>query len=103
LCWDTQSGRPSALAVALLGAVGLGLADVNAICISMARLVPAPLNQLGATEAILAAVARNMVSKLAIAAGIGRGRFAGEVAAMTVACWLVALAALWTALVFTDS
>jgi uncharacterized membrane protein (DUF4010 family) len=65
--------------------------------------VPAPLNQLGATEAILAAVARNMVSKLAIAAGIGRGRFAGEVAAMTVACWLAALAALWTALVFTDS
>jgi cytosine/adenosine deaminase-related metal-dependent hydrolase len=65
----------------------------------MARLVPAPLSQLGATEAILAAVAANMFSKLMIAAGIGRGRFAGEVAAMTGACWLAALAALWAALV----
>jgi hypothetical protein len=41
-----------------------------------------------------------MFSKLVIAASIGRGRFAGEVAAMTVGCWLAALAALWTALAF---
>jgi uncharacterized membrane protein (DUF4010 family) len=83
---------------ALLGAVGLGLADVDAITISMARLVPEPLTQLGAAQAILAAVASNMFSKLVIAAGIGRGRFAGEVAVMTFGCWLVALAALWAAL-----
>jgi uncharacterized membrane protein (DUF4010 family) len=82
----------------LFGAAGLGLADVDAITISMARLVPAPLSQLGATEAILAAVASNMVSKLAIAAGIGRG-----VAVMTVACWLAALAALWAALALAGS
>jgi uncharacterized membrane protein (DUF4010 family) len=88
---------------ALLGAAGLGLADVDAITISMARLVPEPLSQLGAAQAILAAVASNMVSKLVIAAGIGRGRFAGEVAAMTVACWLAALAALWAALAFAGS
>jgi uncharacterized membrane protein (DUF4010 family) len=85
---------------ALLGAAGLGLADVDAITISMARLVPVPLSQLGASEAILAALASNMLSKLVIAVSIGRGRFAGEVAEMTVGCWLAALAALWTALAF---
>lgn len=83
---------------ALLGALGLGLADVDAITISMARLVPAPLSELAASEAILAAVASNMLSKLVIAAVIGRGRFAAEVAAMTVGCWLVGLVALWAAL-----
>jgi uncharacterized membrane protein (DUF4010 family) len=83
---------------ALVGAAGLGLADVDAITISMARLVPEPLSQVAAAQAILAAVASNMVSKLALSAGIGRGRFAGEVALMTLACWLTALAALWVAL-----
>ena len=83
---------------ALLGAAGVGLADVDAITVSMARLVPAPLSQLGASAAILAAVASNMLSKLVIAAVIGRGRFAAEVAAMTVGCWLVGLVALWAAL-----
>ncbi len=85
---------------ALLGAAGLGLADVDAITISLTRLVPAPLSPLAAVEAILVAVASNMVSKLAIAAGIGRGRFAAETAVMTVACWLAALAALWAAVRF---
>lgn len=88
---------------ALVSAAGLGLADIDAITISMARLVLAPLSQLGATEAILAAVASNMVSKLAIAAGIGRWRFAGEVAVMTVGCWRAALAALWAALALAGS
>ncbi len=83
---------------ALLGAAGVGLADVDAITFSMARLVPAPLSQLAASAAILAAVASNMLSKLAIAAVIGRGRFAAEVAAMTVGCWLVGLAVLWATL-----
>lgn len=85
---------------ALLGAAGLGLADVDSITVSMAQLVPEPLSQLAAANAILAAVASNMISKLAIAAVIGRGRFAGEMAAMTVGCWLAALAALWAALAF---
>jgi hypothetical protein len=39
-----------------------------------------------------------MVSKLVLAVGIGRGRFAAEVTVMTVACWLAALAVLWTVL-----
>jgi len=88
---------------ALLGAAALGLADVDAITISMARLVPEPLGELAAAEAILAAVAANMFSKLVIAASIGRGRFAGEVATMTVGCWLAALATLWAALAFAGS
>jgi uncharacterized membrane protein (DUF4010 family) len=83
---------------ALIGAAGLGLADVDAITISMARLVPAPLSQLGAAEAILAAVASNMLSKLAIATVVGRGRFAGGLAAMTTACWLVGAGVLWATL-----
>lgn len=78
---------------ALLGAAGLGLADVDTVTISLARLVPAPLDPTSASAAILVAVASNMVSKLALAAAIGRGRFAVEVAAMTVACWLAGLAA----------
>ena len=80
---------------ALLGAAGLGLADVDAVTVSLARLVPAPLSPLAASLAILAAVASNMVSKLAIAAVIGRGRFAAELWAVTLACWVAGLAVLW--------
>jgi len=83
---------------ALLGAAAIGLADVDSITISMSRLVPEPLSQLAAAAAILAAVASNMLSKLVIAVVAGGGRFAGEVAAMTVACWLAGLAALWATL-----
>lgn len=83
---------------ALLGAAGLGLADVDSVTIAMARLVPAPLNEVGAASAILAAVASNMLSKLGIAATIGRGRFAGEVAAVTAGCWLAGALGLWGAL-----
>jgi uncharacterized membrane protein (DUF4010 family) len=91
-------GESYGLGGALLGAAGIGLADVDSITISMARLAPEPLGMLGASEAILVAVASNMVSKLVLAVGIGRGRFAAEVTVMTVACWLAALAVLWTVL-----
>jgi len=84
---------------AVAGAAALGLADVDSVTIAMARLVPAPLTELGATNAILAAVASNMLSKLVIAGAIGRGRFAGEVAAMTVACWFAGGLGLWAAAV----
>ena len=39
----------------------------------------------------------NTASKLALAATLGRGRFAAEVAAMTVLCWLAGAAGLWAA------
>ncbi len=83
---------------ALLGAAGLGLADIDSVTIGMARLVPAPLGEVGAASAILAAVASNMLSKLGIAASVGRGRFAGEVAAMTAGCWLAGAVGFWGAL-----
>jgi uncharacterized membrane protein (DUF4010 family) len=83
---------------ALIGAIGLGLADVDAITISLARLVPQPLSGIAAGMAILAAVASNTFAKLALSIVIGRGRFVAEVAAMTVACWLAAGAALWATL-----
>jgi len=83
---------------AILGSAGLGLADVDSVSISMALLAPAPLSPLGASEAILAAVASNMASKLAIAATLGRGRFAGEIAAVTVGCWFAGLLGLWASL-----
>lgn len=80
---------------ALIGAAAVGLADVDSIAVSLARLVPSPLSALEAGTAILVAVASNTVSKLAIAASIGRGSFAAETAAMTAACWVAALAAFW--------
>ena len=84
---------------ALIGAAAIGLADVDSVTIAMARLVPDPLSEFGATAAILAAVVSNMFSKLAIAAVIARGRFAAAVAAMTVGCWLAGAAALWATFV----
>lgn len=80
---------------ALIGAAGLRLADVDAVTVSLARLVPEPLGARGAGAAILAAVASNTLSKLAIGTLVGRGRSAAEVAGMTAACWASGLAAFW--------
>ena len=80
---------------ALLGAAAVGLADIDSVTIAMSRLVPLPLSDIGAASAILAAVASNMLSKLTIAAAIGHGRFAGEVAVMTAGCWLAGALGLW--------
>jgi uncharacterized membrane protein (DUF4010 family) len=80
---------------AVVGAAALGLADVDAVTVSMARLAPQPLSAESASYAIMAAVATNTVSKLVMAAAIGRGRFAAEVAVMSVAAIIVASAALW--------
>jgi uncharacterized membrane protein (DUF4010 family) len=80
---------------ALLGALGLGLADVDAVTISVSRLVPEPLSAPGASHAILAAVASNMAAKLVGGIAIGRGRFAIELTAVTAACYAAAAVALW--------
>jgi uncharacterized membrane protein (DUF4010 family) len=84
---------------AIIGAAAMGLADVDAVSVAMARLAPQPLSIHEASYAVLAAVASNTASKLAIAVGVGRGRFAGEVAAMSVASLVAAAAALWAALI----
>lgn len=79
---------------AVLGAAAMGLVDVDAITVAMARLVPQPLGAEVATSAILAAVASNTLSKIAIGSAIGRGRFAVEIAVMSLACMVAAAAAL---------
>jgi uncharacterized membrane protein (DUF4010 family) len=83
---------------AVLGAAAMGLVGVDAITVSMARLVPQPLSPEAATYAILAAVGSNTISKLAIGAVVGRGRFGIELAVMSVAAVAAAGAALWGAL-----
>ena len=64
----------------------VGLADVDAITVSMLRLTPDTLSRWQAAVAILAAVASDTVSKVAIGAAIGRGSFAADLAAMAVGC-----------------
>jgi len=86
---------------ALLGALAVGLADVDSITVSLARLVPQPLSALGAAQAILAAVASNMVAKLVAGAAIGRHRFAVELTVVTALCYVAALVGLWGAALVT--
>jgi uncharacterized membrane protein (DUF4010 family) len=85
---------------AVVGAAALGLADVDAVTVSMARLAPQPLGVHSASYAILAAVASNTLTKLAIGAAVGRGWFAVEVAAMSLGSIFAAAVALWLALAF---
>jgi len=85
---------------AILGAVVLGLGDVNAVTVSMSRLAPQPLTLQVASMAILVGVASNTLSKLAIGAVVGRGWFAAELAAVSAACLVVGCVALWAALVY---
>lgn len=70
---------------AVLGAVVAGLADVDAITVSLARMTPTPLAAEHAAVAILAAVASDTISKIGIGAVIGRGRFAIQIAAVAAA------------------
>jgi uncharacterized membrane protein (DUF4010 family) len=80
---------------AVAGAAVVGFVDVDAITVSLARLVPEPLGTVDAASAILTAVATCTLGKVAIAAVIGRGRFAIEIAGMAAGCLAVGAAALW--------
>jgi uncharacterized membrane protein (DUF4010 family) len=71
---------------AIVGAFALGLADVDAVTVSMARLTPQPLSLPNAALAILAAVASNNIAKTAIGAVAGRGAFALEIGLMALLC-----------------
>jgi uncharacterized membrane protein (DUF4010 family) len=82
----------------ILGAAALGFADVDAVTVAMARLVPQPLGVQGAAYAILAAVATNTLSKIVIGAMVGRGRFAVDIAVMSAGAAAAALVALWSAM-----
>jgi uncharacterized membrane protein (DUF4010 family) len=85
---------------AILGAVAMGFADVDAVTAAMTRLVPQPLSVAGATFAILAAVASNTLSKLVMGVAIGRGRFARELIVVFVLALAAGGAALWITLAF---
>jgi uncharacterized membrane protein (DUF4010 family) len=79
-------GKTFGAAGAIIGAIAVGLVDVDSLTISMARLTPETLALRDAGYAILAAVISNSVSKIAIGAAMGRGRFAAEIAVMSVLC-----------------
>ncbi len=83
---------------AVVGAIVVGLADVDAVTVSMVRLTPGTLDPVGAALAILAAVASDTVSKVGIGAAIGRGWFAADLAAMALGCLGIGGAALWLTL-----
>jgi uncharacterized membrane protein (DUF4010 family) len=85
---------------AVAGAIFVGIADIDAITVSIARLTPETLSASDAAFAILAAVASNTVSKVAIGAAIGGGAFAIDIAAMALACLVVGSVALWLTFVF---
>jgi uncharacterized membrane protein (DUF4010 family) len=80
---------------AIAGAIVVGLVDVDAVTVSMARLAPHTLSVRQAALAILAAVASDTVSKIAIGAAIGRGWFAVDLAVMALGCIAVGGAVAW--------
>jgi uncharacterized membrane protein (DUF4010 family) len=75
---------------AVSGAVLVGLADVDSVTVSVARMTPGPLTMPQAAYAILAATGSNTFTKAAIGASIGRGRFAAGIAAMASGCMIAA-------------
>jgi uncharacterized membrane protein (DUF4010 family) len=80
---------------AVAGAIFIGLADVDAVTVSMLRLTPDTLTAAQAALAILAAVASDTVSKIAIGAAIGRGWFAADLAALAAGCIAAGAVASW--------
>src|SRR5262249_61390180 len=82
------------------GATVVGLADVDAVTVSMVRLPPDPLSRARAVTAILAAVASDTVSKIAIGGAIGRGWFAADLAVLAAGCLAVGGAAAWLTFAF---
>jgi uncharacterized membrane protein (DUF4010 family) len=82
---------------AIAGAAVIGFVDVDAITVSVARLVPDPLDARGASLGILAAAATGTAGKAAISAMLGSRRFALDVGVMAGACLLAGAAAAWAA------
>src|SRR5215831_13962231 len=85
---------------AVTGAIVVGLVDVDAVTVSMVRLTPDTLSRAQAVLAILAAVASDTVSKIAIGAAIGRGWFAADLAVLASGCLAVGGAAAWLTFAF---
>ncbi|HET9688495.1 MAG TPA: DUF4010 domain-containing protein [Pseudolabrys sp.] len=85
---------------AILGAAAMGIADVDAITVSIASLGSRVLSDQSAAFAILSAVATNMLAKLVIGAAIGSGSFALYLGIVSLACFAAAGIALWLTLFF---
>lgn len=83
---------------AIAGAATMGFIDVDAMTVSMTRLVTQHLDLDGTTYAILAGAGTNTLTKVAISALFGRGWFAVRVAAVSLVCavagWLTMLVTL---------
>ena len=88
---------------AMIGAVVVGLADVDTITVSITRLTPGPLDAESAAFAILAAAASDTVSKIAIGAVVGRGWFAFLIAVMALTCLIAGAVALAATLALVRS
>jgi uncharacterized membrane protein (DUF4010 family) len=88
------AGAGGAYALALIS----GLVDVDAISLSMARLVPGSLTEASAAIAILIAVASNSASKLALAATAGTMDLARVLALGLAAALAAGGLGLWVAL-----
>lgn len=88
-------GETFGAAGATIGAAIVGLVDVDAVTVSLSRLVPGTLTAEQAVLAILTAVSTDTISKIGIGAAIGRGVFALEIAGMALACFLAGGLALW--------
>ena len=88
---------------AIAGAIVVGLVDVDLVAVAMARLPSYTLSLEGAAYAILAAAASDTVSKVAIGAVIGRGRFAAQIGIMAALCLSIAAAVLGLTLVLSGA
>jgi uncharacterized membrane protein (DUF4010 family) len=91
-------GERLGAAGAIAGAAVVGLVDVDAITVSLSRISPQTLFPRDAALAVLAAVAANMVSKVAIGGAFGGRNFVLEVVIMSAGCLVVAAAAWWAML-----
>jgi uncharacterized membrane protein (DUF4010 family) len=83
---------------ALAAALVTGLADVDAVTVSMATLSPDRLSSSQAGLAVMTAVAANTLSKMVLGMGIGGrafGTWVGVATAATIASGGAALALLW--------
>jgi uncharacterized membrane protein (DUF4010 family) len=73
---------------AIAGAAAMGLFDVDAMAVSMLNLSPAAIDARALTYAVLTGVACNTFVKVGIAALIGRGPFARQIAVVCAVCVL---------------
>ena len=94
-------GQRAGATGAIIGAAAMGLADVDAVTVAMARLAPRTPRHAERQSRHPGGGRRNMAAKLAIGAGIGRGRFAVELAVMSAAPLVAAALAAWATFVVT--